>query len=92
MNYDTLLKPGDQIRIRKDIIYSNKQYKMYHDEDSHNSYMKEMADPGSLITIIDVTAYDQYMIKTDCDKTDIFAYTDEMFDPETIKILLDTGN
>jgi hypothetical protein len=92
MNNDTLLKPGDQIRIRKDIIYEDKQYKMYHDEYNTNSYVKGMAEPGSLITIIDIAKYDNYMIKNDCNKTDIFSYTDEMFDPETIKMLLDMSN
>ena len=51
-----------------------------------------MAKPGSLITIIDIAKYNNYLIKNDCNKTDIYGYTDEMFDPETIKMLLDMSN
>jgi hypothetical protein len=65
---------------------------MYHDEYNTNSYVREMAKPGSLITIDSISKYDDYRIKNNFSGTDIFGYTDEMFDPETIKMLLDVSN
>jgi hypothetical protein len=93
---DTLLKPGDIIRIRND-IEEGIPYKMFNDASTKNSWIDEdMLSAGTLVEIVDI-ANDQYVVHS-IDKAaksysdiddDFWLYTDEMFDPEMIRLLLD---
>jgi hypothetical protein len=93
---DTLLKPGDIIRIRND-IEEGISYKMLNDTSIKNSWINEdMLPAGTLVEIINI-ANDQYIVHS-IDKAaksysdiddDFWLYTDEMFDPEMIRLLLD---
>ncbi len=92
---NTLLKPGDMIRIRND-IQEGKTYKMIN-SDTENSWIKEdMLPAGTLVKIVDISS-NQYIVhsidkvaKSFSDMDDEFwLYTDEMFDPEMIRLLLD---
>ena len=92
----TLLKPGDMIRIRDDIKTST-LYKMLNDDSISNSWLNEdMLPAGTLVEIVNI-ANDQYIVHS-IDKAsksysdiddDFWLYTDEMFDPEMIRLLLD---
>ena len=94
----TLLQPGDMIRIRNDISEAV-EYHMILNTTSVNGWVKyEMAPAGKLITIKEVTDNGQYYVhydSTDKEKEkrfcsmDFWHYTDEMFDPESIQILLE---
>lgn len=93
---DTLLKPGDIIRIRND-IEEGISYKMLNDISIKNSWIDEdMFPAGTLVEIVNI-ANDQYVVHS-IDKAaksysdiddDFWLYTDEMFDPEMIRLLLD---
>ena len=93
---DTLLKPGDMIRIRDD-IKTDTSYKMLNDDSTKNSWINEdMLPAGTLVEIVNISN-NQYIVhsidkvaKSFSDIDDEFwLYTDEMFDPEMIKLLLD---
>ena len=93
---ETLLKPGDMIRIRDDIKAST-LYKMLNDDSTSNSWINEdMLPAGTLVEIVDISS-NQYIVhsidkvaKSYSDMDDEFwLYTDEMFDPEMIRLLLD---
>lgn len=92
---NTLLKPGDMIRIRDD-IKTGTLYKMLNDDSTGNSWLDEdMLPAGTLVKIVDISS-NQYIVhsidkvaKSFSDMDDEFwLYTDEMFDPEMIKLLL----
>ena len=93
---DTLLKPGDMIRIRDD-IKRNTSYKMLNDDSTINRWLNEdMLPAGTLVEIVDISS-NQYVVHS-IDKVDksysamddeFWLYTDEMFDPEMIRLLLD---
>jgi hypothetical protein len=93
---DTLLKPGDIIRIRND-IEEGISYKMLNDASIKNGWVDEdMLPAGTLVEIVNI-ANDQYVVHS-IDKAaksysdiddDFWLYTDEMFDPEMIRLLLD---
>ena len=95
-NMETLLKPGDMIRIRDDIKTST-PYKMLNDDSTRNSWLDEdMLPAGTLVKIVDISS-NQYIVHS-IDKVaksfsnmddEFWLYTDEMFDPEMIKLLLD---
>ena len=88
----TLLEPGDMIRIRKD-IKEDMSYKMIFNSDSSNSYIKHMAKPGELIKIRTITTFGQYKIESKTSKyAELWDYTDEMFDPESIQLILENKN
>ena len=84
---ETLLKPGDMIRIRNDID-EDTFYSMILDPDNKNNWIKtEMAKPNELVTI-DRINEGQYKVKNKYNKIDMWDYTDEMFDQETIRLLI----
>ena len=89
---ETLLKPGDMIRIRKD-INEYEQYYMILDTENKNSWVESMAGPGSLVTIKRITEDGQYITDYSNDNEfgieEYWNYTDEMFDPEMISLLLE---
>jgi hypothetical protein len=88
---ETLLKPGDMIRIRKD-INEDDDYHMILSKDSLqdvNSWTKSMAPANSLVTIAAINIFGQYYILDNNDEEDVgWSYTDQMFDPETLDFLL----
>ena len=92
---ETLLKPGDMIRIRKDIKQSI-SYKMLNDKELNNTWIKkDMLPPETLVEIINISS-GQYVVRP-LDKInrdleyivedDFWLYTDEMFDPEMLAML-----
>lgn len=93
---DTLLKPGDMIRIREDI----KQcvtYKMLNNDKIGNTWIEEdMLPPGTLVEIVDISDGQyivQHLDKLDRDSKyfitdDFWLYTDQMFDPEMLIMLV----
>ena len=92
---ETLLKPGDMIRIRDDIKIDT-SYKMLNDDSTKNSWLNEdMLPAGTLVEIVNISS-NQYVVRS-IDKVDkssniddeFWLYTDEMFDPEMIRLLLD---
>ena len=90
----TLLEPGDMIRIRDD-IKENTDYRMILDNNNINSWIEdEMAPAGTLVVITNITLDGQYQIDYDHDMYDFnydpefWNYTDEMFDPELVCLLL----
>lgn len=88
---ETLLKPGDMIRIRED-IQRDVNYCMKLDMENKNSWVDSMAGPGDLVTITRITSDGQYITDysdDECGIEDYWLYTDEMFDPEMIRLLLD---
>jgi hypothetical protein len=89
---ETLLKPGDMIRIRSD-IQEDVNYCMKLDIENKNSWVDSMAGPGDLVTIIRITNDGQYITDysddDECGIEDYWLYTDEMFDPELISLLLE---
>ena len=92
----TLLKPGDMIRIRND-IEEGICYKMYNDASIGNSWIKEdMISPGTLVEIKEVSN-GQYIVQSIQPKAqssrlleseDFWSYTDGMFDPDLLNILI----
>ena len=90
---ETLLKPGDMIRIREDIS-EQYRYKMIFDNDNKNSWIRSvMAAPGTLVTIQGIADCGQYITDYSCDEDfkieGFWSYTDEMFDPDMLSILLE---
>ena len=89
---ETLLKPGDMIRIRED-INDYELYCMILDTGNKNSWVDSMAGPGSLVTIIKITNDGQYITDysddNECGIKEYWNYTDEMFDPEMLSMLLE---
>ena len=93
---NTLLKPGDMIRIRED-IKEGINYKMFNDNDIKNSWIKEdMLPAGTLVEIVNIS-HKQYVVNaideiyrpySDIDD-EFWLYTDEMFDPELLVLLLE---
>jgi hypothetical protein len=84
---ETLLKPGDMIRIRNDID-EDTSYSMILDPDNKNNWIeKEMAKPNELVTIERINK-GQYKIKNEHNRINLWDYTDEMFDQETIRLLI----
>lgn len=91
---ETLLKPGDMIRIRKDIS-QGVSYRMLNDDEIANSWIEEdMLPPGTLVEIVDVTqgqyvvhALDFKISKYTHDD-DFWLYTDQMFDPDMLIMLI----
>ena len=92
---ETLLKPGDMIRIRKDIKQSV-TYKMLNNDKIGNTWIEEdMLPPGTLVEIVDISD-GQYIVRH-LDKLkrnpkyfeddDFWLYTDQMFDPDMILLL-----
>ena len=90
---ETLLKPGDMIRIRND-IEDYMDYSMIFDSDNKNSWIcSAMAAPGTLVTIQRIADCGQYITDysrdEDCKIEGFWNYTDEMFDPDMLSILLE---
>ena len=89
---ETLLKPGDMIRIRED-INDYESYCMILDTRNKNSWVDSMAGPGSLVTIIKITNDGQYITDysddNECGIKEYWNYTDEMFDSEMLLMLLE---
>jgi hypothetical protein len=94
----TLLKPGDIIRIREDIKPSV-DYKMIFNEKITNTWIQDdMLLGGTLVEIKDIH-HGQYRVESFNEKAnfsqhiydqdDFWLYTDQMFDPEMIQILLE---
>ena len=94
----TLLKPGDIIRIRED-IQPSVSYKMIFDDKITNTWIKEdMLLGGTLVEVKDIY-HGQYRVESFdkkenssqyiYEKDDFWLYTDQMFDPEMIQILLE---
>ena len=94
---ETLLKPGDMIRIREDIKQSE-TYRMLNDDKISNTWIEDdMLPPGTLVEITNVSN-GQYTVrhfdKLDrnpkyFEEDDFWLYTDQMFDPEIIACLLE---
>lgn len=92
----TLLKPGDMIRIRDD-IGEGITYKMYNDFSIGNGWIEEdMISPGTLVEIKDISN-GQYIVQSIepkrkssnfLESEDFWLYTDEMFDPNLLEILM----
>lgn len=98
MEEKTLLKVGDIIRIRSD-IKENIRYRMKLDPESNNSWIGAyMAGAGTLVKIIDMS-FEQYIVipadnsikegSAEYDNFIFWSYTDEMFDPLMIHLLLE---
>ena len=91
---ETLLKPGDMIRIRAD-IEEGKGYKMILNKETTNSWIADdMLPAGTLVKIVNISS-DQYVVNPidyERDKKfyddESWLYTDEMFDPETLAFLI----
>ena len=93
---ETLLKPGDMIRIREDIKQSV-TYRMLNNDKIGNTWIKdEMLPPGTLVEIMDVSE-GQYIVKhldklnrnyKYLENDDFWLYTDQMFDPEMLIMLV----
>ena len=93
---ETLLKPGDMIRIRND-IEEGICYKMHNDASISNSWIREdMISPGTLVEIKDFSS-GQYVVQSIQPKRkssklfesdDFWLYTDEMFDPDLLNMLI----
>jgi hypothetical protein len=93
---ETLLKPGDMIRIRKD-IGEGITYKMYNDASIGNGWIKEdMISPGTLVEIKDISN-GQYIVQSIepkkaysnfLESEDFWLYTDGMFDPNLLNMLI----
>ena len=93
---ETLLKPGDMIRIRED-IQQYTTYKMINDSDIGNTWIEEdMLPAGTLVEIVNISK-GQYIVKRlDESKEkdeylddDFWLYTDQMFDPEMLIMLME---
>lgn len=84
---DTLLKPGDMIRIRDD-IEEGIEYSMINNPDVEDVYTDEMVEPGGLIEIYEITKDGKYHITSEIDYDYVFSYTDRMFDIETLSYYL----
>ena len=98
MEERTLLKVGDIIRIRDD-IKENIRYRMKLDPKLNNSWVGTyMASAGTLVQIIDIS-FEQYIVipadnsikegSAEYDNFIFWSYTDEMFDPLMIQVLLE---
>lgn len=93
----TLLNVGDIIRIRED-IKEDEVYNMVLNTNEANNWVDEMLPAGTLVEITKVL-HGQYrvreIIENDNKKTDsslpedFWTYTDTMFDPELLTILLE---
>lgn len=91
---ETLLKPGDMIRIRKD-IGPDVSYKMINNNRVSNSWIEdEMLPPGTLVEIVDI-AQEQYVVHSlDIKRNkytyddEFWLYTDQMFDPDMLDMLV----
>jgi hypothetical protein len=84
---ETLLKPGDMIRIRNDID-EDTFYSMILEPNNKNYWIEEeMAKPNELVTISSISK-GQYKVRNKYNKLDMWNYTDEMFDQETIRLLI----
>lgn len=91
---ETLLKPGDMIRIRKDID-PGVSYKMINNNRASNSWIEdEMLPPGTLVEIVDI-AQGQYVVHSlDIKRNkytyddEFWLYTDQMFDPDMLDMLV----
>lgn len=91
---ETLLKPGDMIRIRKD-INPDVSYKMINNNRVSNSWIEdEMLPPGTLVEIVDI-AQEQYVVHSlDIKRNkytyddEFWLYTDQMFDPDMLDMLV----
>lgn len=89
-NYDTLLKPGDAIRIRKDIKYDSDEYYMLSGNlDAHDLFIEDMGSPGELVVIESINNNGFYRIIDKEGNPSLYTYTDSMFDTELINILLE---
>lgn len=89
---ETLLKPGDMIRIRDDID-EHIEYKMILSNNNKNSWVPSMAKPGALVTIQNISQNGQYITDhshdRDFDIDGFWLYTDEMFDPLMLCLLIE---
>ncbi len=92
---ETLLKPGDMIRIRED-IEEGTSYRMILDQETANSWIADdMLPAGTLVKIISISS-NQYIVsavnyKHNSDSLvddDFWLYTDQMFDPTSIGFLI----
>ena len=97
MVMETLLKVGDEITIRND-IKEKTTYRMILNSDCNNTYIKgKMLKPGTLVRIVKIDSGHQYRV-VECSNNDegeddsrvsFWAYTDEMFDPELLQMILE---
>lgn len=90
----TLLQPGDRIRIREDIKHGE-YYNMIYDKNVRDCYLSnEMFQPGELVEIALITNGKYKIVSAEQFDVDylnglsFYTYTDEMFDLETIELLL----
>lgn len=90
---ETLLKPGDMIRIRNDIDEQYPYGMIFNSDNKNNWIYNAMAAPGTLVTIQRVSECGQYITDYSYDKDynleGFWSYTDEMFDPDMLSILLE---
>ena len=89
----TLLKPGDMIRIRKDIKEDENYYMILSDRNNwknSNTWTKSMAPANTLITVTSINQYGQYLIDYVAQGNEDLGwnYTDQMFDPEMLEVIL----
>ena len=78
---ETLLQPGDKIKIRSDIKHNNK-YKMKTNNREDMYISQSMANPGSMVTIKSIV-HNTYRLEEES----LCNYTDEMFEPDLIDYL-----
>ena len=90
----TLLRPGDMIRIRKDIS-QGVSYGMLNDDKITNSWIEDdMLPPGTLVEIVDIIQGQYVVHALDFRRSkytyddDFWLYTDQMFDPDMLIMLI----
>ena len=82
---ETLLQPGDKIRIRSDIKEQTRYLmKIGNKGDMFvlNSHMIDTVKPGQMVTIKRIR-HGKYVLEEE----EFFNYTDEMFEPDVIEFL-----
>ena len=78
---ETLLQPGDKIKIREDIKH-NHRYKMKTNNREDMYISNSMVDPGTIVTIKNIV-HDTYRLEEES----LCNYTDEMFELDLIEFL-----
>lgn len=78
---NTLLQPGDKVKIREDIKHQHK-YKMKTNNREDMYLSNSMVDPGTMVTIKNVV-HNTYRLVEES----LCNYTDEMFEPDLIEFL-----
>ena len=78
---ETLLQPGDKVKIRED-IRNKKKYKMKTNNREDMYISNSMVDPGTIVTIKKIV-HNTYRLEEES----LCNYTDEMFEPDLIEFL-----